>query len=567
MQIEPTRFPEALLVKRFAMRPLLALFLTTAAHAQFLPGVDPRVPEPQPVESVPVKKADTSAAGEGAILSKQLKEIRLESRSGNEWTHVTPAFTVAADLLVPSPTTLAAKLAPWNGQPLTEGDLVVIADTILAHYDVEGYPVVLLDAPEQDLQSGVLRLLIDVGKIGKVGVTRPEFGNPKAVTKGLRLRSGDTVRRSELDEQMAWYGRTVFRRPQLLVSPGSEPATADILIGLQEKRPWRATLGYENSGPFLLGEDRLLLGVAGMTKNEHILAMQTVVGMPVSSLQAYALSWEIPFHTLHQSLQLDAVYAEVYSDSELSGIPLENTGTSWSMAAMQKLFLPSVGNWRQRLAVGTEAKGTNQFLLFGGAPVSPGEVRLVQARVNYGLSREWEEGAFWMETTALGSPGGLISGNDDEDFEVYDPDAQANYGVLRMAAQGWWSPGGDWRLAARAIGQVTNTRLLPVEQFAAGGYQTVRGVTEREFFADNGWQSSLELYGPAITVKQRYQLRLLAFYDQAMLENRGENSSWLSSTGLGARIKMAETVDLRLDHGWRLDDQGSQFHIGVQFTY
>ena len=120
-----------------------------------------------------------------------------------------------------------------------------------------------------------------------------------------------------------------------------------------------------------------------------------MVGIPVSSLQAYALSWEIPFHTIHQSLQLDAVYAEVYSDSTFSGLPLENTGTSWSMAAIQKLFLPSIGKWRQRLTVGAEVKGTNQFLLFGGAPVSPGEVRLVQARLNYGLSRDWDEGGFW----------------------------------------------------------------------------------------------------------------------------------------------------------------------------
>jgi hemolysin activation/secretion protein len=549
------------------MRPLLALFLTTVAHAQFLPGVDPRVPEPEPIESLPVKKADTRAAGEGAILSKQLKEIRLESQGGGEWIHVMPGFSVAADLLVPSPKTLGSKLAPWNGRPLAEGDLVAIADTILAHYDVEGYPVVLLDAPDQDLESGILRLVIEVGRIGNVGVTRPKYGNPKAITRGLRLRRGDIVRRSELDEHMAWYGRSVFRRPQLLVSPGSEAATADILFGLSEKRPWRATLGYENSGPYLLGEDRMIFGVAGMTPNEHILALQTVLGIPVSTLQAYALSWEIPFHSIHQSLQLDAVYAEVYSDSSFSGLPLENTGTSWSMAAIQKLFLPSIGKWRQRLTVGAEVKGTNQFLLFGGAPVSPGEVRLVQARLNYGLARDWDEGGFWVDTTVLGAPGGVIPGNDDEDFQVYDPEALANYGIMRMAAEGWWSPGRDWRLALRGTAQVTNTRLLPVEQFAAGGYQTVRGITEREYYADNGWQTNLELYSPAITVKQRYQVRLLGFYDQAMLRNCGEDSSWLSSAGLGARVKMTDKVDLRLDHGWRLDDQGSQFHIGVQITY
>jgi hemolysin activation/secretion protein len=173
----------AVFQKRSAMRPVLALFLTTVAHGQFLPGVDPRVPEPKPVESLPVKKADTSATGTGAVLCKQLKEIRMESREAGELTHVSAGFSVSADLLVPSPRTLGSKLAPWNGRPLREGDLVAIADTILAHYDVEGYPVVGIDAPEQDLETGILILLVDVGRIGNVGVTRPKFGNPEAAPR------------------------------------------------------------------------------------------------------------------------------------------------------------------------------------------------------------------------------------------------------------------------------------------------------------------------------------------------------------------------------------------------
>lgn len=549
------------------MRPLLAIFLTSVAHAQFLPGVDPRVPEPKAVESLPVKEADTRAVGSGAIVCKQLQEIRLESRSGADLTPILGGLSVAADLLLPSPTTLGAKLAPWSGRPLAAGDLVAIADTILVHYDVEGYPVVGIEAPEQDLETGVLRFLVDVGRIGNVGVTRPKYGSPQMVTWGLTLRRGEILRRAELDEQMAWYGRSVFRRPQLMVSPGSEPATADLLIGLAEKKPWRATLGYENSGPILLGKNRFILGVAGMTKNEHILAWQTVLGDPVSSLQAHALSWEIPFHHIHQSLQLDAVYANVLSYAIQSGLPVENTGTSWSVAAMQKLSLPSLGKWRQRLTAGIEVKATNQFVLFGGAPYSPGEVRLVDARLNYGLARDWDDGAFLIDTTLLGAPGGVIPGNDDENFQVYDPEALANYGILRLATQAWRSLGGDWRIVLRATGQVANTRLLPVEQFAAGGYQTVRGITEREYYADNGWQSSLELYAPAITVKTRYQMRFLSFYDQAMLRNCGENSVALSSAGLGVRIKMADQVDLRVDHGWRLDERGAELHLGLQITY
>lgn len=549
------------------MRPLLAIFLTSVAHAQFLPGVDPRVPEAKPVESLPARAADTSAAGTGIILCPELKEIRLESWSGGELTQVATGLSVAKDLPVPSPTTLGAKLAQWKGQPLREGDLVSLADTILAHYDVEGYPVVGIDVPDQDLKTGTLRFLAEIGRIGNIGISRPKHGDPKVILKGMRLRRGEILRRAEIDEQMAWYGRNVFRRPQLLVSPGVEPATADLLIGLTEKKPWRATLGYENSGPYLLGENRFIFGAAMMMKNEQILAWQTVLGDPVSSLQAHALSWEIPFHRIHQTLQLDAVYAEVLSYSVQSGLPVENTGISWSLAALQKLSLPTLGKWRQRLTAGFEIKATNQFVLFGGAAFSPGEVRLVNGKVNYGLSRDWENGGFWMDTSFLGAPGGLIPGNDDEDFQIYDPQAVANYAILRTAGQGWWSPGRDWRIGLRGSAQVTNTRLLPVEQIAAGGYQTVRGVSEREYNADNGWLGSLELYAPAIIIKSRYQMRFLGFHDQATLKNEGEDPAWLSSVGLGMRINMAEKVDLRVDHGWRLDDQGSQFHIGFQITF
>jgi hemolysin activation/secretion protein len=549
------------------MRPLLAIFLTTVAQAQFLPGVDPRVPAAKPVESLPAKVADTSGAGTGPILSPQLQEILLETHRGGESAEVMPGFRVAADLLLPSPKTLGSKLARWNGHPLKEGDLIAIADTILAHYDVEGYPVVEVDAPNQDLTTGKLLLVIEIGRIGKVGVTRPKYGNPNAITKGLKLRSGDLVRRQDLDEQMSWFGRSVFRRPQLLVSPGSEVATADLLIGLSEKKPWRATLGYENSGPYLLGENRMIFGVAGMTPNEHVLAWQTVLGMPVSSLQANALSWEIPFHRIHQALQIDAVYARVRTETLSSGLPVENTGTSWAFAAIQKLSLPSIGKLRQRLTVGGDLKSSDQFVLFGGSPFSPGEVKLLNARINYGIAREWENGAFALDTTFLGSPGGLIAGNDDEDFQVYDPEASADYGIIRSAGEAWCGIGGDWRVALRGTAQLTNNRLLPVEQFAAGGYQTVRGVTEREYFADEGWQTSFELYAPAITINEQYQMRFLIFHDQATLKNIGEDSTWISSAGFGVRVKMTDKVDLRLDQGWQLDDQNSQFHIGLQITY
>jgi hemolysin activation/secretion protein len=551
----------------FEMRLLLAICLVASARGQSLPGVEPRLPASAAAESLPPVRESASATEAGEILMLRLDRIRLVSPAGGGEEEIAPGLSVARGLPVPAPRRLAKRLAGRLGRPLTAGGLAALADEVLVHYDAAGFPVVSLEVPEQDLAAGELRLVIGIGRYGEVGVARPKSGDPDAVRKGLRLRRGDLVRRATLDEQLAWFGRTIFRRPRLFVSPGMEVDTADLLIGFDERRPWRVNSGYENSGPDLLGRDRLLLGVAGLTPGEHLLAWQGVVGLPASSLVANALRWEIPFHGSHQLLQLDAAYAEVLSRYSSGGVPLESEGGSWSLAAFHKLPLPGFGGWRQQGGAGFELKGTDQFLLFGGGSLSPGEVVLFHGKLGHELSRSWESGGASFDGSLLAAPGGLGGNNRDAAFKAYDPAADASYVIARLGGQGWWTPGADWQLHLRGAAQAADSRLLPAEQFAAGGYQTVRGAGEREFSADAGWQASLELHSPAISPVAGLNLRVLGFVDHAGLESRGGTAASLSGAGLGLRMKLAERVDLRWDHGWRLDDDENRSHFGINVSF
>jgi hemolysin activation/secretion protein len=219
------------------------------------------------------------------------------------------------------------------------------------------------------------------------------------------------------------------------------------------------------------------------------------------------------------------------------------------------------------MQAGIELKSTDQFVLFGGAGLSPGEVRFFNLRMGHSLERKWKKGGLSVNASLIGSPGGVVSENDDADFKNYDPDADASYVIGRMSSEGWWTPGGDWRIGLRAEGQVADSRLLPAEQFAAGGYRSVRGVEEREYFADMGWQSSFEIYSPAVSFGSDSGIRFLVFYDQAWLRYRGDSSDSLSGTGIGIRAKLTEHLDLRLDQGWRLDDKGCMTHLGLRTDF
>jgi hemolysin activation/secretion protein len=549
------------------MRFLLAVCLVATVRGQSLPGIDPRLPEAQATESLPPVRAAAEASPGGEVLVKRLDKVVLVAPEGGEEAELAAGLAATKDLLVPAPGKLSNRLRHWSGQPLDAGELASLADEILIHYDREGYPVVALEVPDQDLSQGTLRLTLAIGRFGEVGVSRPKHGDPAVVAKGLRLQSGELVRRGDIDEQMAWYGRTAFRHPRLFVSPGLEPATADLLIAFEESRPWRMNLGYENSGPDLLGRDRFLLGVSGWTPGEHLLAWQAVVGAPASSLLANALRWEIPFHASRQVLQLDAAYAEVESSYATGGVPVDSEGSSWSLAAQQRIPLPAWGGWQQKLGAGFELKGTDQFLLFGGSSVSPGEVVFFHGKLSHELSRRWEDGSASFESSVIASPGGVSGNNDDAAFHAYDPEADSNYLVGRLSGDGWWSPLGDWQLHLRGTAQVADSRLLPAEQFAVGGYQTVRGVGERQYSADSGWQASLELHSPLITAGSGCAFRVLGFFDHAALDMRDGPSSSLSSTGIGLRMRLMESIDIRLDQGWRIDFAEHACHAGVSLTF
>ena len=549
------------------MRLLLAICLVSIARGQSLPGVEPRVPQAPATEALPPVRAAAAAGEGGEVLVKQLRAIRLISPEGGEPVEIGKGLSASSGLLVPSPRTLARRLAHWLDRPLTSGGLATLADDILIHYDGEGFPVVSLEAPEQDLSKGILELRLEIGKIGEVGLSRTKYGDSNSLNKALRLTKGELVRRQEIDEQIAWYGRTIFRHPRLFVSPGLEPATADLLIAFEEAKPWRVSTGYENSGPDLLGRDRFLLGVVGITPGDQLVAWQSVVGMPASSLLANAVRWEIPFSASHQVLQLDAAYATVESRYATSGIPVESSGSSWSIAALQKMPLPAFGAWRQQFGAGFELKGTDQFLLYGGGSLSPGEVVLFQGKLSHELTRVWENGGASFESSLLAAPGGLGSNNSDEAFKNYDPAADASYLIGRLSGEGWWTPGADWQLRFRGAAQISDSRLLPVEQFAAGGYQSVRGVAEREYSADGGWQGSIELLSPLLSPVKGCDFRVLTFFDTAGLENRGADGSSLSGAGIGLRMKLADRIDIRFDHGWRLDEAENRSHFGLNVSF
>ncbi|MUG98112.1 BamA/TamA family outer membrane protein [Scytonema sp. UIC 10036] len=113
-------------------------------------------------------------------------------------------------------------------------------------------------------------------------------------------------------------------------------------------------------------------------------------------------------------------------------------------------------------------------------------------------------------------------------------------------------------LVLRSDIQLATSALVPLEQFAIGGFGSVRGYRQDLLLTDNGAFLSAEIQLPILKVPDsRGILRLAPFIDFGVGWNSsggGEPNNTLLATGLGLQWQMADWLDIRLDWGIPLID-------------
>jgi len=129
--------------------------------------------------------------------------------------------------------------------------------------------------------------------------------------------------------------------------------------------------------------------------------------------------------------------------------------------------------------------------------------------------------------------------------------------------------------------QFTSNRLLSIEQFSVGGFNSVRGYRENRLVRDGGLSGSVELRVPILTNYHDHTLQLVPFYDFGGAYNNGlsgaDGVKWISSVGAGIKWQYKEMVFLQFykafpfvefkDNKQYLQDLGYHFMLGMSFTF
>jgi hemolysin activation/secretion protein len=130
-------------------------------------------------------------------------------------------------------------------------------------------------------------------------------------------------------------------------------------------------------------------------------------------------------------------------------------------------------------------------------------------------------------------------------------------------------------LVLRTDVQLASRPLLALEQFALGGYQSVRGYRQDLLLSDNGILLSAEALFPIVEIGEDGILQIYPFLDFGTAWNSGDREnpvdSTLLGTGIGLQLRLGETLTGRIEYGIPLidvetRDKGTLQEDGLYFS-
>jgi hemolysin activation/secretion protein len=578
-----------ILPTRFGLGFALTLAAAGLAPAQNYQQVAPKQPAPEAAGRV-IADNSSVAAGHGhtVVLVDHLRSLVFLSDAHQ----LKPGGVKFSQPIDSGDVTLAQQpdfppvVQPFLGRPVTLQSIGELSRAIVAYYRDHDRPVVNVFVPGQNITNGVIQVVIDESRVGRVDATGAHYFNNAFLRAQLHLRPSEPISGSEVRADLDWINRNPFRQSDLLYSPGQAPGTTDVLLRTQDRLPIRVFAGYEDSGNQLTGDNRYFTGFnyGNLFGVGQQFSYQYTTGNDANQFYAHSGSYVIPL-PWHHELTFFGLYSHA---SAQVAEPLDTSGVSWQASTRYEIPLPGTQAFRQSVLGGFDFKQTNNDLEFGGSLVSNVFTDVAQFVLAYQASYIDDYGATSASGTGFYSPGDLTGtpANTDAAYGATRAGARSNYVYGQLALQRVTRLPWDFSWSVHGLYQISDANLLPSEEFGLGGYETVRGYDEREANGDNGFLASTEIATPPVSLgrviglaKADDQIQFLGFVDyggtslhHATPSDTNPNTNLLG-VGPGIRYAITPYMTFRFDYGFQLIPTGfdnrhaSRGHIGFVLSY
>lgn len=462
-------------------------------------------------------------------------------------------------------------VTPFLGPKKTLNDVESARAALERVYRDAGYPTVVVSIPEQKVDEGVVQLAVTEGRVDRLRVKNADYHPSSEIRKQVpELAEGQVPYFPQMQRELDALNQSPDMKITPVLKPGRVPGTVEVNLEVDDQLPLHANVELNNRQSVGTRPLRLSGSVRydNLWQSGHTFGLTAQVAPQApEQMKMLAANYMLPVGAGGQGL---ALYA-VHSSSNVPGVTsvLNNSdvaGLRWIVP------LPMRPNYAQSLSLGLDYKDIHKVeSIVGGSATTTLQPAISYAPLVAAYNGTWlRDGAHtaFDATTTLGLRN--LLGNSDTEFAAKRYGASAQYAVLRVGAHDTETLGGQWSFTGHLEAQFASDLLLPNEQYAAGGVDTVRGYLDSEQTGDRALRISAEVRTPTRSLgdaSQPWRLTGLAFYDAAKLTSlqfdpwTGSSlpalNYYLRGVGLGLRLTGPKGLSLDLDLARALSDGGT----------
>jgi len=530
-----------------------------------IPRPQPPVPIPQPLPSPPLDEGTPTPPDS-------------EIRPGIPGNITITQFEFTGNTAF-SNKRLTQEIAEFLNKPITFSQLLGIERIITRLYIKEGYinsgafiPAAQTLSPE----GAVLKIQIVEGGIEDIKITGNRRLNTSYIRSRIKRGTSKPLNRTELLQALQLLQLDpLIKNISAQLSTGSRQDLSLLEVRVIEADPFRTEFFADNGrtpsvGSFRRGVRINHGNVFGLGDKANFSYTNT------DGSDAFDLSYTVPFNAKNGTFRI----AGGITDTKIIEPPFDRadiTGDSYyiELGVRQPILLTPTKEFAVGFTLSRQRSETE--LLGQGFPLSAGAnddgitkisaLRFIQeytqrsSRDILALRSQFSIGVDLFDAT---------NNRSSPDSQFFAWRGQGQY-VRQLAP--------DTLLVLRSDLQFADRKLVPLEQFGVGGFQSVRGYRQDSLLTDNGVLASAEVRLPVFRVKKiDGVLQVVPFVDFGVGWNKSDSDSSDTNTligvGMGLQWRMGNHFNARIDYGIPLTDvdnrdrtlQEEGFYFSVNYS-
>lgn len=430
-----------------------------------------------------------------------------------------------------APADLQALGQRFVGRRLGSTDIQQLLEDVAGLYQAQGILTGVPVLPPQDLQTGVMRILLVEGRLGEVKVAEPGLAQPDWVKRWFDLDSNAVLTQEALRERLARFNAASDFSATADMVAGAQFGQTDLSVVVNGRERVQTWAFYEGSSagalnaPAQLAAGLRMAPISGYGGRQDLSVLSTQAGKTLSAALGMPLGVSGWRTQLGGSLARShsTVKGENSADLAIRG---ESSSVSWELARAWVLPAP----WLANTALSVSKHQAKTFVDQGDVPLLDRQSRKLSwvGNLDYETARERAN----------------VRGSFNMASETH------TYRYAELAAQ-WRSAvdeDGLWFVKAAGLLRFSpHGELSSLDRFYLGGQDTVRGYNLGSASGERGTAAQLEM---------RRSLRDLGsesgeayvFWDMGQAHDPAAASAHkrLQSAGLGAQLKLHDKLGLDL---------------------